>query len=56
MDDIARTTLRVPASLLRRVAAFRFAQQIENKSDALVLLIETGLDTLAPVRDKEAAK
>ena len=35
--------VRIPGELMERVNAFRFAQQLETKKDAVIRLLESGL-------------
>lgn len=53
--DIPKTFM-APRSLVDRLADFRHARRFSSEGEAIRLLLETGLQTLASVGEKEAAE
>ena len=49
--DVLRVTVRIPKELLKRVEDFQFSRRLNSRVEALLQLIEIGLEANSPISD-----
>ena len=52
-DPPTRKTMTLPESVWRRISRFRFSSEIKSETEAVRLIVDAGLDVLAPVPVKK---